>query len=167
MPVIDLKNDLVCAIPPDLVVACRLCLHQRAARIAVTSTSAVSSGPRKPCRDLAEVHFEIVHLATIDLSASNRIGIVGQAKNDALGLGQCAVQLGTGGSAVHTLIENGSPASCVASIRWAGASGTALGWPEPVKPLMPTVVPGAISLAGDSDGSAVFRRTTRTEVCKP
>lgn len=32
---------------------------------------------------------------------------------------------------VHTLIENGSPASCAASIRRASASGTALGYKAP------------------------------------
>ena len=51
---------------------------------------------------------------------------------------------------VHTPIRNSSPRACACSIRRASAIGTAFGYPEPVKPLMPTFAPCGTSAAASS-----------------
>src|SRR5664279_4653640 len=57
---------------------------------------------------------------------------------------------------VHTLMANSVPAAWAAAIRAASAVGTALGYPAPVNPLMPTWAPGGISAAASS--ALVIRR---------
>ncbi len=59
---------------------------------------------------------------------------------------------------VIRLIWKGWPWACTASMRRASSTGTALGYPEPVKPLMATVSPGWISAAAASAETTRSRR---------
>ncbi len=50
-------------------------------------------------RHVREVDVRVEHLALVDQPAAGRVGLIGQAQFDALGLGQGAVELGRGGGA--------------------------------------------------------------------
>ena len=109
-------------------------------------------------RDVAEVDIDIVHGPGIDALARDRVGLIGKTQVDAVDPRQRAVEFGRGRGPVHTPIRNGSPRACACSIRRASASGTAFGYPDPVKPLMPTFEPWGTRAAASS-ADMIFERS--------
>jgi hypothetical protein len=68
---------------------------------------------------------------------------------------------------VNTLTWNFSPCRCASAIRRANSIGTALGYPEPVNPLIPTWSPEPIRAAASVAVMIFWARaefSTRTEV---
>src|SRR5665811_729401 len=108
-------------------------------------------------RDVAEVDVDIFHRSGIDALARDRIGLVGQAQFEPLTLASAPSSSGAVEAPVQTPIRNGSPRACTSSIRCASASGTVFGYPDPVKPLMPTFAPCSTKAAASS-ADMIFER---------
>ena len=101
--------------------------------IPATSTTATLRCPKKPSHTICatwERWTSIVHGPAL-IRARGRVGLIGHGEPVPLG-----------GRLGHGL---------------ARAAGTAFGYPEPVKPLIPMVAPGSISAAAASAGMSLAR----------
>src|ERR1035441_6372466 len=70
---------------------------------------------------------------------------------------------------VQTLTVKRSPREAASVTRRTSAAGTAFGWPEPVNPLIPTWLPGAMNAAASSaditlSATALHRRRDRSVI---
>ena len=104
VPLVDLQNHLVGLVQPGLVVAHRrrrnqAPVGQHARHLDHGHIEFAQKTEPDKLRHMRQVHVDVLHLAGVDLVAAGRVGLVGQAHADAVGLGQHAVQLGGGGGA--------------------------------------------------------------------
>lgn len=104
LPAIDFQDHALRAVEPGLVVADRGGRDQRsvgadAGHFDHRHVERAKKALPRHRRDLAQMHVEIFHLATIDPLSRDRIGIIGQAKFDAVRFCQRTVQFGAGGCA--------------------------------------------------------------------
>ena len=130
--------------------------------IAVTSTTAMSSLPRKPshtigarCDRWMSEYSEVPSLILFRMIGSDWYGVRKATPSTSASAPSSS---GAVEAPVHMPMENSSPRSWASLMRAASAPGTSLGYPAPVKPENPTFIPCLISFAASSAVVTLLRK---------